>query len=282
MYTIDDTGIYSILCKKLLLAAKRGVQVVCAVDGTKNEISSETMESIRKLGNNFVFLYYNDPKKFFTNFIENTLYKTVSRHHEKIIIVDDKVFTGSGNMKSEYGGPLLGENIFKDIYAIVKKGPTKGIFEFMRSTVYEEERKHVPDPKFCPFYNDTMRTYKDETESFGYYFEAPNKYKEIRKKLIKMLNSAEDRIVIVQPYFQLVRSITRAFLDARRRGVKVTIITAKDKDLIVYQYIPNFLLFKKLIEEGCEVYEDTSNFLHAKLYIIDNKKFSLGNHLLNS
>ena len=273
---MDDLQGYSILWEKLLFASARGIQIVCAVDAIRNDISSRGMQKINDYGNKFIFLLYNMPTKFLHYAIRNKFYKTLSRHHEKIIVVDDKAFIGSGNMKEEYGGSILGTNMFRDVYAVIKKGPLKRIFGFMRETVSSKERKYIPNPDNSEFFNDKMEYYKDENEKFEIYFEAPKQYEEIRKKLIKLMNSAKERIVIVQPYFQRVPSITKAILDARKRGVKVIIITARDRDLMIYHYMPNNILFREFIKKGCEVYEDRNKFLHAKLYFIDNKKFSLG------
>jgi len=271
---MDEDGVSKITWEKLLSAAERGVKITYAVDAIKNGVSKSTLNKFRKLGGTYI--KYNRPWRFLQYFAEKKRDKMLSRHHEKLIMIDDTVFVGSGNMTGEYGGPELGKHIFNDIYMEINKAPTRSIIEFMNKTVDKKDAAITPKLNENMFPTDKFNFYKDEDSSLKFYYQAPRLSSDLRLKLLKLIQKAKHKIVIINPYVQLIPLISTAILEARRRGVKVEIVTAREKDLIVYNYIPNYILFKKFIDAGCEVYEYKKTLLHTKLYIIDNKHFSLG------
>lgn len=276
MYTLDTRGIGKITWEKLVDASRRGVKVVCAVDFLRKDIKKKAVMALREKGG--IFIEYNNPLLFIPYFWEGLRHKVLSRHHEKIILVDDKLFIGSGNMKGEYGGPRFGTSIFHDVYTIIKKAPAGKTLEFMKRTVDPKDQDSLSSVvDKVPLFNDTLTRYRDENDRFDLLFDAPKEYSEVKTRVVEMLASAKKEILIVQPYFQLVPRITREILSARRRGVKVTIVTAHDRDLRVYKHLRNYLLMGPLIDAGCAVYEDMNKYLHMKIYMVDNKKLSLGN-----
>jgi len=86
----------------------------------------------------------------------------------------------------------------------------------------------------------------------------------------EMIKAAEHRIRIVQPYVQNVACIEDLLKEAMARGVRVEVITARNRDQPCYMGLLNSDIFGELIALGAVVKEEPFSFLHMKVLEIDN------------
>lgn len=70
-------------------------------------------------------------------------------------------------------------------------------------------------------------------------------------------------------------------IHALETGVNVKILTSKNRDIQCYSTFKNRILFDSLINKGAKVHEYTSNFLHGKAFLFDNKTLSMGSFNLD-
>jgi phosphatidylserine/phosphatidylglycerophosphate/cardiolipin synthase-like enzyme len=71
---------------------------------------------------------------------------------------------------------------------------------------------------------------------------------------------------------QPIDELEDALGDALDRGVKVEIISARNRDQPVYKSLLNSDLFAKLHSKGAIVHEEPFKFLHMKMIEVDDGK----------
>lgn len=95
--------------------------------------------------------------------------------------------------------------------------------------------------------------------------------------MVEMIEKAEKRIRIIQPYVQNVAKIEDKLKDALKRGVEVEVVTARTRDQPCYMGLLNSEIFGELIDLGAVVKEEPFTFLHMKVVEIDHgREITLG------
>ncbi len=119
----------------------------------------------------------------------------------------------------------------------------------------------------------------DKDDFDGYiaaYGETPLDY-EITSQNIYMniLNQAVDYCYIITPYLIIDNELTNAILLTAKRGVDVRILTPgiPDKKMI---WMITRSYYKTLMKGGVKIYEYTPGFVHAKVFVSDDKVATVG------
>ena len=88
-----------------------------------------------------------------------------------------------------------------------------------------------------------------------------------------MIRSAQKNIRIIQPYVQNIDELEDLLIEAmEKRGVKLEIITARNRDQPCYKTFLNSYLFKRLHLKGAIVSEEPFKYLHMKAIEVDDGK----------
>ncbi|MBQ2388080.1 MAG: cardiolipin synthase, partial [Clostridia bacterium] len=92
---------------------------------------------------------------------------------------------------------------------------------------------------------------------------------------LDMINTAKDYVHITTPYLILDNEMISALTFAAKRGIDVTIIMPHipDKKLI---FDLSRSYYKRLLESGVKIYEYTPGFVHAKMFVSDGIKATVG------
>ena len=92
---------------------------------------------------------------------------------------------------------------------------------------------------------------------------------------LHMINTATKYLHIVSPYLVIDNVMMSSLKFAAKRGVDVKIIMPgiPDKE---YAYCLARTYYAELIEAGVEIYEFTPGFTHAKMFISDDEKATVG------
>lgn len=261
---------------KLIEAQKRGVSCVLMIDDLNNWAN-------KSLGQEFIAsggLFYSlNPVRRIWNIITKEFFR---RHHEKITVIDDTSIIGSSNIADEYGAIKYGSFDFYDLNMFTKNVGLEQSRKFfsqiadfyglkLHQTLTNEEilqkyKEKYRDSDFSNLNNEIkiIRTHPTLTED------------EIQNYIINMINKAKKEVVIIQPYYYPIKKIEKCIGDALDRGVRVELITSAKRDQPAYAPLKNFLMTKKLIEKGLEVYEMHDKYLHMKAYFADDSVFTLG------
>ncbi|MBI2808419.1 MAG: cardiolipin synthase [Planctomycetes bacterium] len=97
----------------------------------------------------------------------------------------------------------------------------------------------------------------------------------LRFVLLGALNSAQQRVVIVTPYFLPDVGLISALNITALRGVQIDIVLPKFGDLRLVQWASTAQLWQ-VLEHGCRVWIDPDPFPHTKLMIVDGVWTLLG------
>ena len=92
---------------------------------------------------------------------------------------------------------------------------------------------------------------------------------------LHIINTANRYIHIVTPYLVIDNVMMSSLKFAAKRGVDVKIVMPGIPDK-AYAYCLARTYYSELIEAGVEIYEFTPGFTHAKMFISDDEKATVG------
>lgn len=212
-----------------------------------------------------------------------------NRDHRKILVIDGKVaFTGGINLADEYVNLYERFGHWKDT-AIMVKGDAVKSFTYMFLTMWhvagkkwevpqEELKKYIFD---CHL-DDCILKCDADNEKLRYggyvipYGDSPFSDERIGKHVyIDILNRAKRYVHIMTPYLILDDEMITALGCAALRGVETVIIMPHIPDK-KYAYFLARSYYKELIQKGVQIYEYTPGFIHAKEFISDDIRGTVG------
>ncbi len=256
--------LFSLLAEK----AKEGVEVRALYDAFGNSsnnrpIKSAMHDSIRSLGIDLVMF---DPIKFpFVNHI-------IPRDHRKVVVIDGKVgYTGGMNVADYYidGIPEIGD--WHDMHMHVE-GPAVNelnrvfakMWQFTTGEILDGE-KYFPKPEMSL---DNQRVAVVDRHAG----ETPDA---IRDLFVTMLNSAQHKVMLINPYFVPTHRVRKALKQAVDRGVDVQILLSAKSDIPLTpeacHYVGN-----NLAKRGAKVYLYHGGFHHTKIMMVDDLYCTVG------
>lgn len=218
------------------------------------------------------------------------------RDHRKIAVIDGRVaFTGGVNLADEYINRGSKFGYWKDA-AVKVEGDAVMSFTYMFLTMwyaasgirqdfeaYMEEtllQSGLPDAKLQEGkHPDGKHPDRKLPDSKGFvipYGDSPlDRYKVGEMVYMDILNTAENYVYIMTPYLILDGELETALRFAAERGVDVRIILPgiPDKKL-VYALAKNQC--RSLLESGVRIYFFTPGFVHAKVFVSDDRKAVVG------
>jgi len=103
----------------------------------------------------------------------------------------------------------------------------------------------------------------------------------IRTFYLSAINSAQDSIKIINPYFTLNHGLKKALKKAIKRGVKVEIMLSTRSDIPLTPDC-GFYNAHKLMKKGAEVWMYEPGFHHTKIIMVDGKVCTVGSANLNA
>lgn len=194
------------------------------------------------------------------------------RDHRKILVIDGKVgFSGGINLADEYINVKKIHGHWKD-NCIMIKGDAVWSLTVMFLTNWNAYRHE--DQDFEQFHDHTILPVEE-----GYvapYGETPLD-DEITGQDIYMniINQAKDYCYIYTPYLIIDNELSNAMILAAKRGVDIRLVTPGIPDKkIVWDITRSF--YKQLIHGGVKIFEYTPGFVHAKVFICDDRIATVG------
>ena len=263
-FIIDEGDMWGEILAILKQKVQEGVEVRVMYDGMIefSTLSFDYKKRLEKIGiqsrvfasvTPFLSTYYN------------------YRDHRKILLIDGKVaFTGGVNLADEYINMIERFGHWRDT-ALMVEGPAVDTFLvlFLQMWTYSNERLDVTP-------------YMVEHEAFdtpGFvvpYGDIPlDKDKVGENVYIDILNHARDFVHIMTPYLILDGELLHALKFAAERGVDVSIIMPGIPDKSTVYYLAK-TYYPTLLESGVKIYEYTPGFVHAKVFVSDNSRATVG------
>lgn len=195
-----------------------------------------------------------------------------NRDHRKILVIDGLVgFSGGMNLADEYINVNSPYGHWKD-NGIMVKGSAVWSMTLFFLTSWNAFRHE--DPRFEKYKVDAIK-YKDA----GYvipYCDSPLDQEDVGENVyINILAQAKDYVYIMTPYLIIDESMQRALVLAAQRGVDVRLIIPGIPDKkTVYQMTLSYC--ERLISSGVKIYKYTPGFVHAKIFVSDDRLCTVG------
>ena len=225
--------------------------------------------------------YYRELRKYGIKAVSFSMLKGQAnnefnnRSHRKIMVIDGKVgYTGGVNIADEYINEKMLFGLWKDV-GIRMEGEAVAQLTSIFLTDYElNVRTKVEE--FAPYFKE-----KTSVENEGYmipFGDGPGpiyKHRVAKTMIMNMLNQAQDYVYIMSPYLIIDNELCQAIENAAMRGIDVRIVTPHipDKKII---FVMTRSHYKRLVDAGVKIYEFEPGFVHAKVYISDDKYAIVG------
>ena len=198
------------------------------------------------------------------------------RDHRKILVIDGKTaFTGGVNLADEYINRTPRFGHWKDT-AVMLKGPAVRSFTLMFLQMWYVGEK---EPDYESWLREPEELSAALPETRGYvlpYCDSPLDGEKVGESVyMDLLNRATDYVHIMTPYLILDGELETALRFAAERGVDVKLILPGIPDKKVAWALAK-THYRALTEAGVKIYEYTPGFVHAKVFVSDDKKAVVG------
>jgi len=211
---------------------------------------------------------------FFSNTISNYL-RANFRNHRKIVVIDGKMgYVGGINIGDEYLGLKEKTSPWRDTHLKIIGSSVYSLqLRFFEDWLYASKK----DVQFGDSEKYFIPIDQQKKGSTGIQIVASGpdtKGEEIKRCLIRMVNSAKKSIFIQTPYFVPDSSFLEALQNAAMAGVEVIIqIPALPDKRFVYMVTMSFVA--DVIDYGIKTYL-YPGFLHAKMMVVDDTCCAIG------
>ncbi|MGN0465811.1 MAG: phospholipase D-like domain-containing protein [Lachnospiraceae bacterium] len=266
-YFIVDEGlmwgkILEILAKKV----KEGVDVRVMYDGTCefSTLPHDYPKRLRQLGIKC---------KMFAPVVPLVSTHYNYRDHRKILVIDGHTaFNGGVNLADEYINHIEKFGHWKDT-AIMLKGEAVKSFTLMFLQMWNIDEKELKIDHFLK--NHTL--VPAHTNGFVLPFgDCPLDGDKVGERVyMDILNRATNYVHIMSPYLILDGEMETALKFAAERGVDVKLILPGIPDKKA-PYALAKTHYAALLESGVKIYEYTPGFVHAKVFVSDQREAVVG------
>lgn len=196
------------------------------------------------------------------------------RDHRKILVIDGRVgFNGGINIGDEYINRISRFGHWKDT-AVLLRG--EGVRNLMLMFLQMWNAKEKAAEDFTTYMN-AGREERVQTDGFVIsYGDSPfDDYKVGEMVYMNLLNTAKEYVYIMTPYLILDGELETALKFTAERGVDVRLILPGIPDKKgVWALAKNH--YGNLLKSGVKLYEYTPGFVHAKMFVSDNRKAVVG------
>ena len=287
-FNFRDDSIANALFSLLARKVAEGVEVRLLYDAFGNAsnnrpIRQRKLEEIRATG---IRIYPFDPIRF------PWVTHIIPRDHRKIVIIDGKsAYSGGMNVadyyingKKEFGG-------WHDIHYRIE-GDAVTAYQTIFLRIWKQVTgEDVQGTKYYPgesFPENALQGLRPDTadtagrKAIGIVNREPHTSpKIVRRTFVNLIRAARHSIQIINPYFTLNRSISRALKQAVKRGVNVEIMVSEKSDIPITPRIVEYQA-RRMMKAGAKVYFYQGGFHHSKIMMVDNSCCYAGSANLDS
>ena len=202
------------------------------------------------------------------------------RDHRKILVIDGRVaFTGGVNLADEYINRIERFGHWKDT-GVMLKGPAARSFTLMFLQMWYVGEKEPDYETWLQAPAELPAALPEaESEKRGYvmpYCDSPLDGEKVGESVyMDILNRATDYVHIMTPYLILDGELETALRFAAERGVDVKLILPGIPDKKVAWALAK-THYRRLTESGVKIYEYAPGFVHAKVFVSDDRKAVVG------
>ena len=286
-FNFRNDSISSLLFDLLAEKAAEGVEVRALYDGFGNcsndrPLKRHHLDSLHKRG---IQIYEFDRLAF--PFLQNSFF----RDHRKVVVIDGLIaYTGGMNVADYYvvGKPEFGA--WRDLHCRIEGDAVaelqKVFVDFWNAVTFEhlQGEQYYPGERQAKDYFTGLKLDTTSTvgkKMIGVVNRIPRESSRIMEQtFVKILDNAEHRVQLINPYFTLTNKVVRAFKRALKRGVKMEIMVSAVSDIPVTPNVTEYYC-KEFGELGAEINVFHGGFHHSKVMMVDDSFLFLGSANLN-
>ena len=199
-----------------------------------------------------------------------------NRDHRKIMVIDGKIgFTGGINLSDEYINRTSRLGHWKDT-AIALRGDAVRSLTLMFLQMWDVSSVHFTPEVYSKYLNVPQPAHEKEAGYVIPYGDSPLD-RDLVGEMVYMdiINRANRYVHIMTPYLIIDNEMITALTYAARRGVEVQLILphVPDKE-IAFSLAHTY--YRRLLENGVQIYEYEPGFVHAKVFVSDDCKATIG------
>ena len=263
-FIVDEGLMWGRILEILARKAAEGVEVRVMYDGTCE----------------FALLPHSYPKQLEKLGIKCKVFAPLSpfvsthynyRDHRKILVIDGQVgFTGGVNLADEYINRKERFGYWKDTAIMLRGGGVQSLTMLFLQLWSISEQTVVMDPYILPTHAQKPQGYVIP------YGDCPlDKDKVGERVYMDILNRAQHYVHIMTPYLILDGEMEAALKFAAERGVDVALILPGIPDKAM-PYALAKTHYRSLLDSGVKIYEFTPGFVHAKVFVADDREGVVG------
>ena len=265
-FIVDEGLMWGKLLEILAGKVKQGVEVRVMYDGTCE----------------FSTLPHDYPKRLKALGIQCKMFAPVTpflsthynyRDHRKIMVIDGHTaFTGGVNLADEYINRKNRFGHWKDV-AIMLKGEAVKSFTLMFLQSWSIDEKQ---PEFRNYLSYPTNAPKGTQGFVIPYGDCPLDRDKVGERVyMDILARAQRYVHIMTPYLILDNEMETALKFAAERGVEVSMILPGVTDSPAAHALA-WTHYASLLESGVNIYEYTPGFVHAKVFVSDDREAVVG------
>ncbi len=296
-FNFRNDSIASLLFDLLREKRKEGVEVRAMFDAFGNDSNNQPLRKyhVEALRNDSIDIYEFDPIRFpWVNHIW-------PRDHRKIVIIDGNVaYTGGMNVADYYIKGTEQVGAWRDMHCRLEGSVVDDlhrIFMHAWQKVTGEDLSTQPqylraaEPVLISHLKpDTCSTAGHKT--VGIVNREPGTVRladgrllgrkdAMRYFYVNAINDASDSIRIINPYFTLIPSVSKALKRAIKRGVKVELMISAKSDIPLTPDCA-FYYMHRMMKYGAHVWLYQSGFHHSKIMMVDGRFCTVGSTNLDA
>ena len=267
-------ALFDLLAKKV----EEGVEVRALFDSFGNSSNNKPLKKkhLKAIRNKGIEIEEFDPFRF------PWINHAFRRDHRKIIVIDGQIgYTGGMNIADYYikGLPKIGE--WRDIHVRIEGDAVKCLQDIFLDMWNKTTHQNIQGEIYYPYSKEESNAINSEKEIAIVDRNPQKDTKVMRRTLAKAIESAEDKVQIINPYFTPTRIIKKAIKNALTKGVDVEIMISGKSDI---PFSPDAAMYiaNNLRKKGANIYIFNGGFHHSKVIMIDSLYCSVGSANLNS
>ena len=285
-FNFRNDSIAMLLFDLLRMKSKEGVEVRAMFDGFGNDSNNQPLKKhhLKSLRDDGIEIVEYSPIRF------PWLNHIYGRDHRKIVVIDGQIaYTGGMNVADYYikGTDQVGE--WRDMHCRIEGQAVNDLQAIFLRIWNRTTKQHVSGMKY--FRGGTLTVFEglkpDTTctagrKMVGIINREPGVTPEIMRTFyINAIDHAKDSIHIINPYFTLIPTVTRALTRAARRGVKVEVMLSAKSDIPM---TPDVALYqaRKLMKRGIRFWLYQPGFHHSKIMMVDGRFCTVGSTNLDA
>ena len=254
-YVFKDETIGERFLQALEGASRRGVKVRMILDPIGSVLKKESEERLTTAG---IQLSWFNPLSFWA--IEETNYRT----HRKVLVVDgDVAFTGGMGVADQWLGNAQDPEHWRDTQFKITGPAVRALEASFYENWIESGGRSAPalDPEVPPRPTGARSVVLWSNPTAG----ASN----VKLLYLLAIGAARKTLDIQSPYITLDESTRWSLAEARKRGVRVRIVTEGEvTDAMPVKHASRYG-YQDLLDQGIEIFEYRPTMMHTKALMVD-------------